>query len=253
MMPEVMRDAVHVVLEVPPVIGEIRVPPARSRREQDIDAALAQDTPHPGADGGRAISQEPPLEIGHERAPERHHLALDGLAFQQRTLQAFPSPADCGANCRGPQQQERQYHGSSAGYRIERARTLGACCFRYARDRALDGRLAAGADPRRGSSVDRRFGSGADRRLGSGLDRRRPSSRTAGGNARLPARLQPAVPGFGNHPQLRAVEDAKPPFVLAVGAAGETARHGGRGVTGSDRLANGRLRGGVQGRCRQHD
>ena len=95
---EVIRDAAHVVLEVAFVIGEIRVAPTGSRREQDIDAALPWNTPHSRVNGGPdAIKQERLLEIFHERARERHHLVFDGLAFDQGSLQPLPSPPCCGS------------------------------------------------------------------------------------------------------------------------------------------------------------
>ena len=113
---EVIRDAAHVVLEVAFVIGEIRVPPSGSWREQDIDAALPRDTPHSRMDGRPgATSQERLLEIFHERARERHHLVFDGLAFDHGSFHPLPSPPCCGSDRRGTEQQARQCHGSAAG------------------------------------------------------------------------------------------------------------------------------------------
>ena len=65
MMPEVMRDAGHVVLDVPPMIGEVRVAATRSGGQQDVEPALTRIAAHPRMDGsiGVAINLQRPLEI----------------------------------------------------------------------------------------------------------------------------------------------------------------------------------------------
>ena len=99
MMAEVMRDPAHVVLDVPSVIGEIRVPPTGSGREQDIDAALARNAPHPRVDGtiADASNQKRPLEIIQKRAPKGQHLPFECLAFHHDLLDALPSANHCRA------------------------------------------------------------------------------------------------------------------------------------------------------------
>jgi len=99
MIPEVMRNAVHVVLDVALVIGEIRVPPAGSGREQDVEAVLARDETDPRVNRpiGDAINPEWPLEVIQKRAPEDQHLKFQRVAFHGRLLDAPTSAHDRGA------------------------------------------------------------------------------------------------------------------------------------------------------------
>jgi hypothetical protein len=99
MIPEVMRNAVHVVLDIPLVVGEIRVPPAGSRREQDVEAVLARNEADPRVNRtiGDAINPEWPLEVIQKRAPEDEHLKFQRLAFHRRLLDASTPAHDRGA------------------------------------------------------------------------------------------------------------------------------------------------------------
>ena len=45
-----MRDSAHVVLDVPPVIGEIRVAATRPWGKQDVEPALTRIAAHPRMD-----------------------------------------------------------------------------------------------------------------------------------------------------------------------------------------------------------
>ena len=99
MMPEVMRDARHVVLDVPPVIGEIRVAATRPGGQQDVEPALTRIAAHPRMDRtiGNAINAQRPLEIIQKRTSERQHLTFEHLAFPRGLLDALPDAQDCRA------------------------------------------------------------------------------------------------------------------------------------------------------------
>ena len=99
MIPEVMRDAVHVVLDVAFVIGKVRVAPAGSGREQDIEALLTRRETDPRVNRPirDAIDAERPLEVTQEGTPEDQHLQLERVAFHRRLLDASTSADDRGA------------------------------------------------------------------------------------------------------------------------------------------------------------
>ena len=98
-MPEVMGDAAHVVLDVPLVIGEIRVAAPRSGGKQDVEPALTRIAAHPRMDRmiGDAINPQRPLEVIQKRTSERHHLTFEHLAFPRGLLDALPYAHDCRA------------------------------------------------------------------------------------------------------------------------------------------------------------
>src|SRR5262245_12940356 len=81
MMSQSMRDAVDVVLDIPPVVLEIRIPAARCRREQDIEVLVEGNPAQARADWTRddAVDDQRPLEILHEQVAEGLR-----LAFQDR-------------------------------------------------------------------------------------------------------------------------------------------------------------------------
>jgi len=99
MMPEVMRDAGHVVLDVPPVIGEVRIAVTRSGGKQDVEPALARIATHPRMDRtiGDAINPQRTLEIIQKGTSERQHLTFEHLAFPRGLLDALPDAQDCRA------------------------------------------------------------------------------------------------------------------------------------------------------------
>jgi hypothetical protein len=74
MMPEVMRDAGHVVLDVPPVIGEVRIAATRTGGKQDVEPALTRITAHPCMDRtiGDAINGRSKSFRRHVRTPTSH-------------------------------------------------------------------------------------------------------------------------------------------------------------------------------------
>jgi hypothetical protein len=102
MIPEVMRDAAHVVLEVPFVIVEVWVAAAGSRREQDVEPALARKEADPRVDRTirDALDPERPLEVTQKRPSKDQHLQFERVAFHRRLLEAATSAHDGGARSR---------------------------------------------------------------------------------------------------------------------------------------------------------
>ena len=111
MMSQPVRNAVDVVLDVPPVIIEIRIAVPGCRREQDVETPLMPHPAHARADRTRdhAVDDERPLEIRDEPIAEVVHLASERSTILQQPLDPVPSQANRGAEQRGTDENEREF------------------------------------------------------------------------------------------------------------------------------------------------
>src|SRR5262245_41336163 len=113
MMAQSMCDAVDVVLDVAPVVIEVRIPAACRRREHDLETPVESPPAQARADRMRdeALDHQRPLEILYEEVAEVLRLAFQratSLQESQESLDAVPGKGDCRTErCRAQEHQRK--------------------------------------------------------------------------------------------------------------------------------------------------
>jgi hypothetical protein len=239
---QTLRDALDVVLDVLPVIVEIRVPPAGCRRDEDLQSPITWKAAQPRADRARreAFEDQRPFEVFHEYVAESLHLARDRFALLEKLLDSLPSKPDCSAEHDGPEAQEREVHGrvarpESGEYRPPlRNQRCGRGMRRRDRNRRLrhyDGHLPDGDGP---------------------PDDRPRSPEARRWNAGVPTRENAVISGLRDDPAA-AIDDAEPGLDAAVGSARQALRDRRGVLPWPDRPTDERLGGEIRGRGGQRD
>src|SRR4029078_3235689 len=110
MVSQAMSDARDVVLDVPPVVMEIRIPAAKGRCEQNVELPVKRNPARARADGMRhdSVDHERALEILHEQVTEVVDLALSRAPIGEESLGSVPSNRHRGAERHRPEKEERQ-------------------------------------------------------------------------------------------------------------------------------------------------